>query len=139
MMIPAMRPLHRMNHALFLTATALVTRRRAPRLRHHRLKHLQWVDTAEKAQRSLLRGGTATRTTLVLVTCCIVVFVVCFFLNYLRHVRLVWNLFTVVCNGFCHATSCVMCVSLSLYYDVKFDGSHYVMHFLVLISYRYIN
>ena len=26
-----------------------------------------------------------------------------------------------------------------LYYDVKFDGSHYVMHFLVLISYRYIN
>ena len=34
---------------------------------------------------------------------------------------------------------CVMCVSLSLYYEVKFDGSHYVMHFLVLISYRYIN
>src|SRR6185295_8265524 len=32
-----------------------------------------------------------------------------------------------------------MCVSLSLYYDVKFGGSHYVMHFLVLISYRYIN
>ena len=96
------------------------------------------MDTAEKAQRSLLRGGTATKTTLVLVTCCIVVFVV-FFLNYLRHVRLVQNLFTVVCNGFCHATACVMCVLLSLYYDVKFDGSHYVMHFLVLISYRYIN
>src|SRR6185436_18007134 len=32
-----------------------------------------------------------------------------------------------------------MCVSLSLYYDVKFGGSHYVMHFLVLIFYRYIN
>ena len=32
-------------------------------LRHHRLHHLQWVDTTEKAQRSLLRGGTATRTT----------------------------------------------------------------------------
>ena len=32
-----------------------------------------------------------------------------------------------------------MCVSLSLYYDVKFGGSHYVMYFLVLISYRYIN
>ena len=32
-----------------------------------------------------------------------------------------------------------MCVSLSLYYDVKFGGSHYVMHFLVFISYRYIN
>jgi len=61
------------------------------------------------------------------------------FLNYLRHVRLVRNLFTVVCNGFWHATACVMCVSLSLYYDVKFGGSHYVMHFLVLISYRYIN
>src|SRR6185312_4205185 len=42
----------------------------------------------------------------------------------LRHVRLVRDLFTVVCNGFCHATACVMCVSLSLYYDVKFDGSH---------------
>ena len=42
------------------------------------LHHLQWVDTAEKAQRSLLHGGTATRTTLVLVTCCIVVFVVFF-------------------------------------------------------------
>ena len=96
------------------------------------------MDTAEKAQRSLLRGGTTTRTTLVLVTCCIVVFVV-FFLNYLRHVRLVQNLFTVVCNGFCHTTACVMCVSLSLYYDVKFGGSHYVMHFSVLISYRYIN
>ena len=77
------------------------------------------MDTAEKAQRSLLRGGTATRTTLVLVTCCIVVFVVFFFKNYLRHVRLVQNLFTVVCNGFCHATACVMCVSLSLYYDVN--------------------
>ena len=93
------------------------------------------MDTAEKAQRSLLRGGTATKTTLMLVTCCIVVF----FLNYLTHVRLVQNLFTVVCNGFFHATACVMCVSLSLYYDVKFDGSHYVMHFLVLISYHYIN
>ena len=57
MMIPAMLPLHRMNHALFLTATALVTRRRALPLRHHRLHHLQWVDTAEKAQRILLRGG----------------------------------------------------------------------------------
>ena len=44
--------------------TALVTRRRAMRLRHHRLHHLQWVDTTEKAQRSLLRGGTATRTIL---------------------------------------------------------------------------
>ena len=43
--------------------------------------------------------GTAIRTTLVLVTCCIVVFVL-FFLNYLKHVRLVRNLFTVVCNGF---------------------------------------
>src|SRR6185503_19513967 len=139
MMIPAMLPLHRMNHTLFLTATALVTRRRALHLRHHRLHHLQWVDTAEKAQRSLLRGGTVTRTTLVLVTCCIVVFVLVFFLIYLRHVRLVWNLFTVVCNGFFHATACVMCVSLSLYYDVKFDGSHYVMHFLILNSYRYIN
>ena len=32
-----------------------------------------------------------------------------------------------------------MCVSLSLYYDVKFGGSHYIMHFLVLISYHYIN
>src|SRR6185312_7588949 len=32
-----------------------------------------------------------------------------------------------------------MCVSLSLYYDVKFGGSHYVMYFLVLIFYRYIN
>jgi len=32
-----------------------------------------------------------------------------------------------------------MCVSLSLYYDVKFGGSHYVMHFLVFISYHYIN
>ena len=84
-------------------------------------------------------GGTATRTTLVVVTCCIVVFVLFFFLIYLRHVRLVRNLFTVVCNGFFHAIACVMCVSLSLYYDVKFDGSHYVMHFLVLISYRYIN
>ena len=71
-------PVHRMNHALFLTATALVTRRRALRLRHHRLRHLQWGDTAEKAQRSLLRGGTAIRTTLVLVTYCIVVFVVFF-------------------------------------------------------------
>src|SRR6185295_11867145 len=118
MMIPAMLLLHRMNHALFLTATALVTRRRALPLRHHRLHHLQWVDTAEKAQRSLLRGGIATRTTLVLVTCCIVVFVV-FFLNYLRHIRLVQNLFTVICNGFCHATACVMCVSLPLYYDVN--------------------
>ena len=29
MMIPAMLPVHMMNHALFLTATALVTRRRA--------------------------------------------------------------------------------------------------------------
>ena len=29
----------------------------------HCLHHLQWLDTAEKAQRSLLRGGTATRTT----------------------------------------------------------------------------
>ena len=95
-MIPAMLPVHRMNHALFLTATALVTRRRVLRLRHHRL---QWVDTAEKAQRSLLRGGTATRTNLVLETCCIVVFVV-FFLNYLRHVSLVQNLFTVVATGF---------------------------------------
>ena len=46
-----------------LTATALVTRRRALPLRHHRLHHLQWVDTAEKPQRSLLRGGTATMTT----------------------------------------------------------------------------
>ena len=82
--------------------------------------------------------GTATRTAQVLVTCCIVVFVV-FFLNYLRHVRLVQNKFTVVCNGFCHATACVMSVSLSLYYDVKFDSSHYVMHFLFLISYRYTN
>ena len=36
MMIPAMLPLHKMNHALFLTATALVTRRRVMRLRHHR-------------------------------------------------------------------------------------------------------
>ena len=62
----SMQPVHRMNHALFLTATALVTRRRALPLRHHRLHHLQWVDTAEKAQHSLLRGGTATRTTLVL-------------------------------------------------------------------------
>ena len=79
---------------------------------------LQWVDTAEKTQHSLLRGGTATRTTLVLVTCCIVVFVV-FFLNYLRHVRLVQNLFTVVCNWFCHATACVICISLPLYYDVN--------------------
>ena len=34
---------------IFLTATALVTRRRAQHLRHHRLHHLQWVDTAEKA------------------------------------------------------------------------------------------
>ena len=127
------------DHALFLTATALVTRRRALRLRHHRLHHLQWVHTAEKAQRSLLRGGTATRTTLVLVTCSIAVFVLFFFLIYLRRVRLVRNLFSVVCNGFFHATACVMCVSLSLYYDVKFDGSYYVMHFLVLISYRYIN
>ena len=42
-------------------------------------------------------------------------------------------------NGFFHATACVMCVSLLLYYNVKFDGSHYVMHFLVLISYHYIN
>ena len=67
------------DHALFLTATALVTRRRALRLRHHRLHYLQWVDTAEKAQRSLLRGDMATRTTLVLVTCCIVVFVLFFF------------------------------------------------------------
>src|SRR6185503_13269750 len=117
-MIPVMQPVHRMNHALFLTATALVTRRRALRLRYHRLHHLQWVDTAEKAQRSLLRGGTATRTTLVLVTCCIVVFFV-LFLNYLRHVRLVQNLLTVVCNGFCHATACVMCVSLPLYYNVN--------------------
>ena len=58
--------------------TALVTRRRALRLRHHRLRHLQWVDSAEKAQRSLLCGGTATRTTLVLVTCCIVVFILFF-------------------------------------------------------------
>ena len=57
LMIPAIQPVHRMNHALFLTATALVTRRRAMRLQHHRLHHLQWVDTAEKAQRSLLRGG----------------------------------------------------------------------------------
>ena len=72
----SMLPVHRMNHALFLTATALVTRRRALRLRHHRLHHLQCVDTAEKAQCSLLCGGTATRTTLMLVTCCIVVFVV---------------------------------------------------------------
>ena len=56
----------------------LVTRRRALRLRHHRLHHLQWVDTVEKAQRSLLCGGTATRTTLVLVTCYIVVSVVFF-------------------------------------------------------------
>ena len=139
MMIPAMLSLHRMNHALFLPATAIVTRRRVLRLRHHRLHHLQWVDTTEKSQRSLLRGGTATRTTLVLVTCCIIVFVLFFKKNYLRHVRLVRNLFTVVCNGFCHATACVVCVSLSLYYDVKFDGSHYIMHFLVLISYRYIN
>ena len=59
----AMLPVHRMNHALFLSATALVTRRRALPLRHHRLHHLQWVDTAEKAQHSLLRGGTAIRTT----------------------------------------------------------------------------
>jgi len=66
-------PCHRMTHALFLTATALVPGKRALRLRHHRL---QWVDTTEKAQRSLLCGGTATRTTLLLVTCCIVVFVV---------------------------------------------------------------
>ena len=78
--------------------SALVDRWRSTM--HHRLHHLQWVDTAEKAQRSLLRGGTATRTTLVLVTCCIVVFVLFFFLNYLRHVKLVRNLFTVVCNGF---------------------------------------
>ena len=63
MMIPAMLPLYRMNHALFLTATAIVTRRRALPLWHHRLHHLQWVDTAEKTQRSLLRGDTATRTT----------------------------------------------------------------------------
>ena len=49
------------------------------RLRHHRLHHLQWVDTAEKSQRSLLRGGTATRTTLVVVTWSIVVFVLFFF------------------------------------------------------------
>ena len=49
------------------------------------------------------------------------------------YVRLVRNLFTIVCNGFFHATACVMCVSLSLYYDVKFGGSHYVMHFLVLM------
>ena len=139
LMIPAMLPVHRMNHALFLTATALVTRRRALRLRHHRLHHLQWVDTAEKTQRSLLRGGTATRTTLVVQTCCIVVFVLFFLKIYLRYVRLVWNLFTVVCNGFFHATACVMCVSLLLYYDVKFDGSNYVMHFLILIFYRYIN
>ena len=72
-------------------------------------------------------------TTLVPVTCCIVMFVLFLKKNYLRHVRLVRNLFTVVCNGFFHATACVMCVSLSLYYDVKFDVSHYVMHFLVLI------
>src|SRR6185295_3038132 len=44
--------------------------------------------------------------------------VCCVFLNYLRHVRLVQNMFTVVCNEFCHATACVMCVSLPLYYDV---------------------
>ena len=44
---------------------------------------------------------------------------VCYvFLNYLRHVRLVQNLFTVVCNGFCHATACLMCVSLTSYFDV---------------------
>ena len=79
LMIPAMQPVHRMNHALFLTATALFIRRRALRLRHHRLHHLQWVDTAEKAQRSLPRGCTATRTTLVLVTCCIIVFILFFF------------------------------------------------------------
>ena len=78
MMIAAMRLLHRMTHTLFLTATALVTGKRALRLRHHRLHHLQWVDTAEMAQRSLLCWGTATRTTLLLVTCCIVVFVVFF-------------------------------------------------------------
>ena len=77
-MIAAMRPLHNMTHALFLTATVLVTGKRALRLRHHRLHHLQWVDTAEKAQRSLLCGGTASRTTLLLVTCYIVVFVVFF-------------------------------------------------------------
>ena len=117
MMIPAMLPLYRMNHALFLTATAIVTRRRALPLWHHRLHHLQWVDTAKKAQRSLLRGGTATRTTPsasdMLHRC-----VYCVFLNYLRHVRLVQNLFTVVCIGFCHATACLICVSLTLYYDV---------------------
>ena len=51
-----------------------------------------------------------------LVTCYIIVFVV-FFLNYLRHISLVQNLFTVVATGsamplyFC-------CVSLTLYYDV---------------------
>ena len=30
MIITAMLPVHRMNHALFLTGTALVTRRRGP-------------------------------------------------------------------------------------------------------------
>src|SRR6185503_9672175 len=44
--------------------------------------------------------------------------VCCVFLNYLRHVSLVQNLFILVCNGFCHATACVMCVSLPLYYNV---------------------
>ena len=32
------------------------------------------VDTAEKAQRSLLCGGTTNRTTLVLMTCYIIMF-----------------------------------------------------------------
>src|SRR4029078_9853441 len=39
----------------------------------------------------------------------------CVFLNYLSHVSLVQNR---SCNGFCHATACLMCVSLTLYYDV---------------------
>src|SRR6185503_16350096 len=97
MMIPAMLPLHRMNHALFLTATALVTRRRALPLRHHRMHHLQWVDTAEKAQTSLLRGvrllGLPSASDMLHRCVC------CIFLNYLSHVSLVQNLFIVVATG----------------------------------------
>ena len=89
-----------MNHAPFLTATALVARRRALPLQHHRLHrlhHLQWVDTAEKAQRSLLRGVRLLGLSIashMLHRC-----VCCVFLNYLRHVSLVQNLFTVVATG----------------------------------------
>ena len=80
LMISAMQPVHRMNHALFLTATALVTRRRVMRLRHHRLHHLPAMGGyCGEGSTQFATWGTATRTTLVLVTCCIVVFVVFFF------------------------------------------------------------